>query len=227
MICNDLRTEVLTMEMCAPAKKILPRPKVGDFCSVAMEQAFSDVCVSLCLGKEPKSKLSKTCRAAAMEMPRPTVRKWCEHGYTVAFQKSIIDLRTYFMSEASQGVTLDPIVEPINVEVYRELETVNLEDDLDEIVTPTTYVSKDEAVTTTPFIEVDKKEEEQLKNITPSTPLLLATFPVTLGDVTYNMEMFEKQSPEDAVVVFCRKNMVDDVSGCIRQVLPMVLEQIA
>ena len=35
------------------AKKTLPRPKVGDFCSVAMEQGFSDACVPLCLGNTP------------------------------------------------------------------------------------------------------------------------------------------------------------------------------
>jgi hypothetical protein len=28
-------------------------------------------------------------RAAAIEMPRPTVRKWCEHGYNTAFTKTM------------------------------------------------------------------------------------------------------------------------------------------
>lgn len=111
MLCNDLRTEVLTLEMCryayfptlllfyyfvelsitlkslrvisilrisvnSEAKRTLPKPKVGDFCSVAMEQGFSDVCVPLCMDQKPNVRVAQACRAAAVEMPRPTVRRY-------------------------------------------------------------------------------------------------------------------------------------------------------
>lgn len=81
---------------CREAKRTLPKPKVGDFCSLAMEQGFSDVCVPLCMGNEPKNRIVEVCRAAAIEMPRPTVRRWCEYGYDSAFTKSLQDLQTHF-----------------------------------------------------------------------------------------------------------------------------------
>eukprot|EP01035_Chromulina_nebulosa_P017327 gene17327-22871_t len=83
--CNDLKTEVLTLSICREAKRTLPRPKVGDFCSIAMEQAFNDVCQPLCMSETPVVRISQTCRGASMEMPRPTVLKWCEHGYKTAY----------------------------------------------------------------------------------------------------------------------------------------------
>ena len=50
-----------------------------------MEQGFSDACTALCLNQRPVARVAQSCRAAAIEMPRPTVRKWCEHGYNEAF----------------------------------------------------------------------------------------------------------------------------------------------
>lgn len=78
------------------AKRTLPRPKVGDFCSTAMEQGFSDVCVAYCMNQVPVARVAQTCRSAAIEMPRPTVRKWCEHGYNVAYAKTLKDLKNYW-----------------------------------------------------------------------------------------------------------------------------------
>lgn len=107
--CNDLRFEVLTMEICREAKKVLPRPKVGEYCTTAMEQGFQDVCLSLCQGDKPINEVAKACKNAAMEMPRPTVRRWCEHGYSLAYEKTQKDLRTHFLQkEVSQN---EPVVE--------------------------------------------------------------------------------------------------------------------
>ena len=89
MQCNDLRLEVLTLEICRDAKKTLPKPKVGDFCSNAMEQGFSDACNAICMDEKPVARLAQACRSAAVEMPRPTVRRWCEHGYRTAFEKTV------------------------------------------------------------------------------------------------------------------------------------------
>ena len=38
----------------------------------------------------------------AIEMPRPTVRKWCEHGYNAAFEKTKRDVSNYFKSESNK-----------------------------------------------------------------------------------------------------------------------------
>ena len=38
--------------------------------------------------------------------------------------------------------------------------------------------------------------------------------------------MYEGQNAEEAVVVFCRANVPDDVSSCIRQLLSTVLEKL-
>ena len=61
-----------------------------------MEQGFSDVCVAYCLGQVPVARVAQTCRSAAIEMPRPTVRKWCEHGYNQGYKKTLVDLKDHF-----------------------------------------------------------------------------------------------------------------------------------
>ena len=65
-----------------------------------MEQGFSDACIALCLEQKPVARVAQTCRAAAIEMPRPTVRKWCETGYNVAYAKTLKDLKTHFVSDS-------------------------------------------------------------------------------------------------------------------------------
>jgi hypothetical protein len=75
---------------------------VGDYCSTAMEQGFSDVCMPLCLNEKPSNKQYNACRAAAREMPRPTVRQWCEHGYSKGFQVTKDALRDHFSKEAAK-----------------------------------------------------------------------------------------------------------------------------
>lgn len=93
------------MEICKDAKRTLPRPKVGDFCSIAMEQGFSDVCLALCMEETVVSRIAQACRGAAVEQPRPTVRRWCEHGYMKAFEITQGKLRNHFDS-------VDVITEP-------------------------------------------------------------------------------------------------------------------
>lgn len=90
------QVKTLTVVNVREAKKQLPRPKVGDYCGIAMEQGFSDACIALCMDEEPQSHISQACRAAAMEMPRPTVRQWCEHGYSQGFSSTRKALATHF-----------------------------------------------------------------------------------------------------------------------------------
>jgi len=191
-----------------------------------MEQAFSDACVALCLNERPVSRVAQSCRAAAVEMPRPTVRRWCEHGYNVAFSKTTKDLATHF--------------KPINqAEVESEPDTST------EEIVPEPPVQED----VEPVVPVDAKETISLESVAaaaavasprtvPNRPLrgavsqaapaaVIATIPVTIDDKTTDLLVYEGQNPEEAVVAFCRTNVPDDVSSCIRQLLTTVLDKIA
>lgn len=173
--CNDMKREVLTMAMCRDAKKVLPRPKVGDFCSAAMEQGFKDACFALCQGQNPVPKIAQACRAAAIELPRPTVRNWCEHGYRQGYDKTVADMYNYFT-----------------------------------VVTETAPVAEEPAV-------VEEKAPVETRTV-------VNTVPITLDEAVLDLNIYEGQSPEEAVAEFCGKNIPEDVSGCIRQLLPSVLD---
>ena len=175
--CNSMKRDHLTLDMCRDAKKVLPRPKVGDFCSHAMEQAYSDACMDLCHGHVPVSRLAQSCRAASMEMPRPTVRRWCEHGYTQGFDATRKGLATYFVDVNGESVS----------------------------------AAGDEAMSDSAEVKEEKK--------------VVATIPITLDDQVVDLIMHEGESAEDAVVVFCRQNLGDDVAACIQELLPTVLQR--
>jgi len=184
-----------------------------------MEQGFSDACVNLCLGQEPVARLAQTCRSAAIEMPRPTIRKWCEHGYTVAFQKTVKDLLHYF--DQAEGEPIDET--PGFVEEEEELKSI-IEENQEEVVPD---VSDSAAETETQeTTEANAVVDEVPVPAASAEAVVSRTIPITLDDETIELAILEGQSPEDAVVVFCRANVADDVSGCIRQLLPTVLERL-
>ena len=179
-----------------------------------MEQAFSDACVALCLNERPVSRVAQSCRAAAVEMPRPTVRRWCEHGYNVAFSKTSKDLATHFkpirQAEAEPVATEEVIPDP----VVEEVESVTPVD-VKESVESAAASSR-----TTP--------NRPLRGVSPqASSVVVATIPVTIEDKTTDLVVLEGQNPEEAVVAFCRTHVPDDVSSCIRQLLTTVLDKIA
>ena len=164
-----------------------------------MEQGFSDACIALCLEQKPVARVAQTCRAAAIEMPRPTVRKWCETGYNVAYAKTLKDLKTHFISDTFKAD-----------EVPTELEEQ-----------PKTEVTEDRQLK-----EGDPLEDVEKDEGGDRTKKIVATIPVTLNDNnTLDLKIHEGQNVEDAIVTFCREHVTDDVSGCIRQLLPEVLEK--
>lgn len=158
-------------------------------CSIAMEQGFSDVCIPLCFGEEPQSRIVQACRAAAMEMPRPTVRRWCEHGYRAAFEKTIQDLQSHFTPEEL------PVEEAPVQEQEPEAPAV-----VEEPAAPVEAVAEVRAV--------------------------LASVPITLDEEEISLDVHVGESPEDAVVAFCKVHVPDEVAACIRQLLPTVLERL-
>lgn len=198
------------------AKRTLPRPKVGDFCSTAMEQGFSDACVALCMEQQPVNRIAQTCRAAAIEMPRPTVRKWCEHGYNVAFKKTIEDLHSHFKplnEPALEEVYTEPIEVPVvadevRVKTHRHVEP---EESADQQGSSSRLRGGNNAATS---------EEEG-----DGRPIQ-ATIPITMDDQTHDLVVYEGQNPEEAVVIFCRQHSADDVSTCIRHLLSVVIEKL-
>jgi hypothetical protein len=164
-----------------------------------MEQGFSDACIALCLEQKPVARVAQTCRAAAIEMPRPTVRKWCETGYNVAYAKTLKDLKTHFVSDSLKA-------EDVPTEVKEPPKSTTTED--------------------RHLKEGGLKEDTENDEVKGATRKIVATIPVTLNDNnTLDLEVHEGQNVEDAVVAFCREHVTDDVSGCIRQLLPEVLEK--
>jgi hypothetical protein len=165
---------------------------VGDYCSIAMEQGFSDVCVPLCLGDEPVNRIVQACRHASMEQPRPTVRRWCEHGYKQAYDKTSEDLANHFQFE---------VVGPIETAV------VEVRDE--------------------PDVQADEPAADEIPiPVTEEPKAVVATVSVTLDEEEIALNIYEGQSGEDAVVAFCREHVADEVSACIRQLLPSVLERL-
>ena len=193
--CNELRRDVLTLEICKDAKKTLPRPKVGDVCSIAMEQGFSDVCVPLCEGESPTNRMAIACRAAAAEMPRPTVRRWCEHGYKTAYSKSLSGLsQTFKLDKSALSATeTAPDVLPAAAAVQEQ---------------PTVVA-----------------EEENIVAIEASVKVV-ATIPIQLDDVEYNLTVYEHDNIETVVEKFCAEHVeVDQLPDCVADLLPTVLQR--
>lgn len=212
MQCNDLRTEVLTLAMCREAKLTLPRPKVGDFCSTAMEQGFSDACIAICMGEEPVNRVAQTCRAASIEMPRPTVRKWCEHGYYQAYNKALDDLKNHF--KQAQGEAAD-------------LKVRRVAEQAEEIVKQKATAAALEAEQAKAHGETEKDETDLSKIGTEEdTREVLAHIPIELNDAALTLLLHEGENAEDAVVAFCRRNAPEEMAACIRHVLPSVLERL-
>lgn len=152
-------------------------------------------------------RVAQTCRAAAIEMPRPTVRRWCEHGYNVAFEKTVKDLQSHFRTEAVAPVTeqrREPEPEPVKAS---------------EPEAATHHAAAEEAV----HFPAQHRDSSLRGG---AAAAVKATIPITIGEETKDLVVYEGQNAEEAVVVFCRANVPDDVSSCIRQLLSTVLEKL-
>ena len=172
-----------------------------------MEQGFADACIPLCMGERPTSRLAQSCSKAASEMPKPTVRKWCEHGYNVAFTKSLKDLRGQFQI-TQQSV---PVQEEIVSEREREQER-NHENERRENV--------ETVIEQTP--EADEEEEGENEEVAEK---VLARIPITLDDVEYTLTIHEGTDVSQAVESFCEERVPVDVAGCVQELLPSVLQK--
>jgi hypothetical protein len=161
------------------------------------------------MDQRPVVRVAQTCRAAAVEMPRPTVRKWCEHGYNVAFSKTTEDLATHFKPDRGVPSALEQ----------------NVESKADEIEIPL-LESKTEQE---PGADVEHTmlgtDNVANESSTRGEAAVVAKFPVTFGGRALNLSLMEGESVEDAVVSFCKEHVNDDISACIRQMLPEVLER--
>lgn len=192
-----------------------------------MEQAFSDACVALCLNERPVSRVAQSCRAAAVEMPRPTVRRWCEHGYNVAFSKTSKDLATHFKPINPAEVELETVIASDTEEVFTESSPAAEEEgDIEQQVAPAQDIK--ESVAAAAAASPRTVPNRPLRGaISQAAAAVIATIPVTIDDKTTDLLVHEGQNPEEAVVAFCRTNVPDDVSSCIRQLLTTVLDKIA
>ena len=286
------------------AKKTLPKPKVGDFCSIAMEQGFSDACVALCMDEKPVARLAQSCRSAAVEMPRPTVRRWCEHGYRTAFDKTINDLREHFKPDGVAGTHhTDPSPTAFDPLPLTSLSCLARADQRQKVVqeradaaeaqrqadikarTEQAAAAKDardaaaaaaaaarvaseaapaaakEASGAGKAAKATEKEAAAAAGAasgarktlettaakvedkaaaaaaTPAAPagteatgterVVHATITITVDDNNETqLVVYEGQTAEEAVVEYCQANAADDTAGCIRQLLPVVIEKL-
>ena len=288
------------------AKKTLPKPKVGDFCSIAMEQGFSDACVALCMDEKPVARLAQSCRSAAVEMPRPTVRRWCEHGYRTAFDKTINDLREHFKPDGVAGTHHSyPRPSSSCFVPFTSLSCMALADQRQKVVqeradaaeaqrqadikarTEQAAAAKDardaaaaaaaaarvaseaapaaakeasgagkaakasekeaaaaegaaigarKTLETTAAKVVEDKAAAAAKPAAPAGTeatgtgterAVHATITITVDDNNETqLVVYEGQTAEEAVVEYCQTNAADDTAGCIRQLLPVVIEKL-
>jgi hypothetical protein len=128
-----------------------------------------------------------------MEMPRPTVRRWCEHGYQVAFTKTKKVMATEFVDKFPKAAS--------------DSESAGM--------------NEGDASPEEDKMAAAEKEEEQVE-----TRKLMATLPITLDDKVVDLHIFDGDSAEDAVVVFCREHLSDDIASCIRELLPTVIDRL-
>lgn len=176
-----------------------------------MEQGFSDACVALCLEQPPVARVAQTCRSAAIEMPRPTVRRWCEHGYTVAFSKTVRDLSTYFSPPPSSSSSA--------ASTQAETQTQTQGERAFQEDSARRALESDSHGAAAYHTHSQTAHEEKRA--------VLASIPVTLDDErTQELRVHAGETAEEAVVAFCRTHVASEVGVCIRQLLPVVLEKL-
>merc|ERR1711871_1776530 len=180
------------------------------------EQGYSDACMPLCTEEKVVSRIAQTCRAAAIEMPRPTVRKWSEHGYNVAFERTKKAISTYFYNEKQhlQRVSDEENMTPEQRQQQQQEEQRRQKQQQQQQQT-TSASAASQSVT-----QAKTQTEEA------ATPLgnVIASIPITLDDTTLDLEVHEGETAEDATIAFCKIHLKEDMSGCIRQLLPNVLD---
>jgi hypothetical protein len=179
-----------------------------------MEDGFKDACYAMCQNQNPIPRISQACRTAAMELPRPTVRKWCEHGYRQGFKATVDSLTNYFIRENTPAAEPEEVKSP--EPIIEEVKEEQPEEEVKETAPPQpSIIHLTHSPTnppTNPPIEV------------PNLPIL-KTIPITLDEKVYDLNFYDGQSPEESVALFCQQHMPDDLAGCIRQLLPLALDE--
>ena len=51
-----------------------------------MEAGYYDVCMPLCLHQRIENRQWYACKKVSDELPKPTMARWCEHGYGEGFR---------------------------------------------------------------------------------------------------------------------------------------------
>ena len=147
-------------------------------------------------------------------MPRPTVRKWCEHGYTTAFQLALSQLPDRFTTSGE--------IKPL---------TKATESNVDEkILSEDKIFHEKVSMKTVEKVNINEKVNdninEKITNNEINNTNIRATIPVTLDDTEIDLIVLDGQDPEEAVVEFCRKHLADDIPGCIAQLLTTVIDKL-
>ena len=73
---------------------------------------------------------------------------------------------------------------------------------------------------------VAAKLEEAARALEEELPIV-ASVSVTLGEEAMELHVREGQTAEDAVAIFCRVNMPEEIAQCMRQLLPVVIDRLS
>lgn len=121
---------------------------------------------------DPISRVAQSCRSAAIEMPRPTIRKWCEYGYNQAFSKTKTDLSTHFKSTDSitTAETVNTESEPIK----------NEEEIVEPVVEKIPVVAGEVPVVAEDFTGRD----------------IILSLPINIEDADFQLDVYEGQNAE-------------------------------
>lgn len=68
-----------------------------------METGYYDVCMPLCLGQKVENRQWYACRKVSDELPKPTMARWCEHGYVAGFNAAGRALVNVFQSDSGSS----------------------------------------------------------------------------------------------------------------------------
>ncbi|CAK9254004.1 unnamed protein product [Sphagnum jensenii] len=185
----------------------------------------------MCMGQTPSSRLAQACRAAAAELPRPTVRRWCEHGYNAGYSKTVVALKEKFRVPKE--------IIPHNIPIELDHSTVTKQEEstyvfegsilTEQEKAPETFsaivagvITETETETETLAIETtDNNESETLEDTTSIVGAtiidsrIIANISIVFKGDDYTLTIHEKDNLENVVQMFCETNAEDSISDCV------------
>lgn len=68
-----------------------------------MEIGYYDACIPMCLNKPVENRQWYACQKVSNELPKPTMARWCEHGYLEGYRGALQKLQGVFQADSSES----------------------------------------------------------------------------------------------------------------------------